>query len=312
MTEINVLISGVGEGIGFGIGRVLKDWGIFNLLHGIDITPEHPGELLFDRIEIAPRADSEDYLEWVCSYISEHRIGLFIPSSEAEISVVANNLGLLSRLTKVLVNPQHLIDICLDKHKTLEFLGSNGLAVPDHGLVGIDAPNNYPVIVKPRKGQGSKGIKRAFSSSELDDAGADLVWQSLLLPDEQEYTCAVYVDAEKNVETFQLKRQLIGGLTGKGVVVRDLAIESYLEKIVDILQFAGGINVQLRLTSEGPLVFEINPRLSNTLVFRDLLGFPDLRWWISDLLNLDKERHTGPVLGTRIYRGNIEYIVPPV
>ena len=42
---MRVLVSGVAGDIGLGVGRVLKDWGIFNQLFGIDISNDHPAKI---------------------------------------------------------------------------------------------------------------------------------------------------------------------------------------------------------------------------------------------------------------------------
>ena len=83
---------------------------------------------------------------------------------------------------------------------------------------------------------------------------------------------------------------------------------SYLKKIVNVLGVIGSVNIQLILTKEGPLLFEINPRLSGTIVFRDKIGFKDLRWWISDTLGLKVARYYPPKNGIKFYRGYTEYI----
>ena len=70
----------------------------------------------------------------------------------------------------------------------------------------------------------------------------------------------------------------------------------------------GSINIQLRMTKNGPILFEINPRLSGTLVFRDKMGFNDLRWWVSDLLNLENISYNPPKEGVKFFRGYKEYL----
>jgi len=305
---MNVLVTGIASDIGFGIGRIMNEWSIFNQIHGIDITDDHPGGLLFDFVAISPRADTENYINWICGYLQRHKIGLFIPTSEAEILLISRNSERFVGLTHVLINDPILIEICLDKHKTLEFLGSKGMAVPLHGLVGIDAPKNFPVIIKPRRGQGSKGVKTLYSNHDFNSLSSGQVWQEQLIPENQEYTCAVYVDPNLDIKCLQIKRTLIGGYTGKGELFKNHEISSYLEMFVDIFKFPGCFNVQLRLTDNGPLLFEINPRLSSTLVFRDKLGFTDLRWWVCDTLGYDKPPYIEPVIGTKIYRGSTEYI----
>ena len=178
---MNVLVTGIASDIGFGIGRIMNEWSIFNQIHGIDITDDHPGGLLFDFVAISPKADTENYINWICGYLQRHKIGLFIPTSEAEILLISRNSERFVGLTHVLINDPILIEICLDKHKTLEFLGSKGMAVPLHGLVGIDAPKNFPVIIKPRRGQGSKGVKTLYSNHDFNSLSSGQVWQELLI-----------------------------------------------------------------------------------------------------------------------------------
>ncbi len=307
---MNILISGCAGDIGFGVGRVLRDWGHFQNLIGIDIHDNHPGGILFDRVAIAPRADDPTYIDWLCRFIEKHNIGLFIPTSEAEISVISQNYSIVSTVAKVLINDAKLVKICLDKHATLDYLQSKGLEVPEHGLVGTNVPTKFPVIAKPRRGQGNKGIKKIESNNDLDIMSDEQVWQEMLLPKNQEYTCAVYVTSTLDIRLLQLKRTLLGGMTDKAEVVDNPAITDYIQKITSIFAAPGCYNVQLRLTEKGPLLFEINPRLSSTLVFRDKLEFFDLRWWVCDALDLTPPAFIKPKIGTKIFRGNIEYIVP--
>jgi len=42
------------------------------------------------------------------------------------------------------------------------------------------------------------------------------------------------------------------------------------------------MNVQLRLTEQGPRVFEINPRFSSTVLMRHRIGFSDVLWSIQE------------------------------
>lgn len=305
---MNVLVSGVAGDIGFGIVRILKEWGIFSRLHGIDTHADHPGAFILDECTVAPRASEDRYLTWLSDYISSNQIDVFIPSSEAEIAVLtAAELDEIAG-AKILRNTNFTIQKSLDKSECLSYLASCGIAVPNNGLVGSSAPLNYPVIVKPRSGQGSKGVTFVQNAAELTNCQTGWVWQDCLLPDDQEYTCPVYASSTTNMRILVIKRKLVGGLTGSGVVVDSPEIESYVRTIAETMQLAGAINVQLRLTARGPLLFEINPRLSSTLVFRDKMGFSDLRWWLADRLGLSSPEYYAPKAGTRFYRGAQEFI----
>lgn len=307
---MNVLISGVAGDIGVGVARILKKWGIFGKLHGIDVNPDHYASLFLDVCAESPRANDKDYLPWLTEYTSKHKINLFIPTSEAELSVLAETDVLKIGDADVLINSKFIVQTCLDKFDCLEYLSSNGVAVPKYGLVGNDVPDDFPVIVKPRSGQGSKGVLCVNTPREFEKiSSGNLLWQTYLQPDDEEYTCAIFVSKAAITNKLVIRRKLVGGLTGSGEVVNNPIIDEYLSSIVKTLNLTGALNIQLRLTSEGARLFEINPRLSSTVVFRDLMGFQDLRWWTSDVLGLGISFETSlPEEGTRFFRGSKEYI----
>lgn len=307
---MNILVSGIAGDIGFGIARILKEWGIFSRLHGIDIHSDHPGGYILDQCAVAPRASADEYVQWVSDYICDNHIDVFIPSSEAELEkLVAAGMDEIGG-AKIIRNSSFVVQTALDKFRCLAHLARCGVAVPDNGLVGGRGPSRFPVIVKPRSGQGSKGILRVENSSQFSGCNSGWVWQQYLPPDDQEYTCPVYMSPEAGVRILLIKRKLLGGLTGSGVVVSNQLVEDYVYSIAKCLQVNGAINVQLRLTEDGPRLFEINPRLSSTLVFRDKMGFTDLRWWLADKLGLDVCAYEAPKAGTRFYRGAQEFIFP--
>lgn len=310
---MNLLVSGIAGDIGFGAGRILREWGWKGRLYGIDIQSEHPGEFIFDQHDVAPRAADETYLSWLTLYIERNNIGLYIPTSEAEIAVISE-YGLCTIAgARILIANHQAVTRSLDKYACMSFLSEQGLRVPKNGIVGVTAPLSYPVIVKPRTGQGSKQVQRIDAAQSFGQrAISGHIWQEYLAPDDQEYTCPVYHSAGRGTHVLVLRRTLSGGLTGRGEVVNEPRIVHYVAEIARILELEGAINVQLRLTADGPCLFEINPRLSSTLVFRDKMGFCDLRWWIQDTLGRESTPplppYRPPAPGTRFFRGAQEYI----
>lgn len=306
---MSVLISGVAGDIGFGVARVLREWNYFDSLIGIDIHSNHPGMAILDNCAIAPRATDSNYLDWLSNYICEIGADFFIPTSEAEIKTLSNQgIEKLGSAT-VIINNEFTVNKSLDKYECLTYLDSCGVKIPTHGLVGYDLPQEYPVVVKPRSGQGSKGVHVVRTPEELMKYTEGYVWQQYLESEDEEYTCPIYSSDSTATRSLLLKRKLVGGLTGSGVVTEHAKIEEYVRQIAGFLQLNGAINIQLRLTEAGPLLFEINPRISSTVVFRDKLGFNDLRWWLSDKLGIKTESYLPPKPGTRFYRGSQEYIL---
>ena len=307
---MKILISGVSGDIGFGLGRILRHWNFFDELHGIDISKDNPASLIFDNVDVSPRANTDNYIEWLTKYLNVHKIDVFVPTSEAEISAVSKNLAALASICKVLINDSHLIEVCLEKNKTLKYLNKFGIKIPIHGIVNIsDRPPKYPVIVKPRTGQGSKGLRKISTDSEFLEITEGYVWQEYLAPDDEEYTCAVYVSKALKSRILLLKRVLVGGYTGRAIVVKNIKIEEYVKNIILALNVPGLYNIQLRLTDDGPKLFEINPRVSSTVVFRDKLGFQDFKWWVLEALGMELPHYEEVCAGITMYRGNTEYII---
>jgi carbamoyl-phosphate synthase large subunit len=202
----------------------------------------------------------------------------------------------------------------LDKFETYKMLRRNGLLAPWTGIVGQDEPQSFPCIVKPRRGQGGKGIIRV--TTEMAAAIAQTrkgdLWQELILPDEPEYTCGLYrASGGGGTRTIIFSRQLQGGVTRTAEVVEDAVIDALLRQIADAVQLVGAINVQLRVDVEGPKVFEINPRFSSTVGFRDRLGYRDFVWSVMDRKGVKTADYQPPAVGTKIYRGTTLLVVPP-
>lgn len=310
-----ILISGIGGDIGLGVARILRMWGWEGKLSGFDVHPNHPGRLFVDKCHVGPSAKEPQYLNWVEEKALNESAGLFIPTSEAEIHLLAEKgLDSIGRATILRLDSETVLS-SLDKNRCLEILAEKGIEVPRFGIVGASDPDEFPVIVKPRSGRGSRQVSRFDTIEEFTRLAQEgFVWQSFLSPESEEYTCAIFRSRRRQTRVLLMRRTLIRGSTGIGEVVENEAINGYITAIANSLDFRGSLNVQLRLTSQGPLVFEINPRLSSTLVFRDKMGFFDLRWWIQEALGKTATPAVpstqGPRVGTLFYRGTAEYFEP--
>lgn len=308
----SILVSGASGDIGIGIGRILTSAN-FSMVYGCDINTDSWGLCVFKEVFQIVRADSTTYLKDLKSLIYDLEIDLFIPSSESEIKVLNEYPSSLEDLLgcQVLITNEETICISLDKLATSNFLKSNGLLYPWTIRSSDAAPKEFPCIYKPISGQGSKGleiIKDVSRLSALDNKDG-YIFQELLEPEEQEFTCGVFRSKSGETRVINIKRTLSGGFTGKGTVVENTEIVKYVTDIGEALNVRGSINMQLRYTSKGPILFEINPRISSTVVFRHKLGFTDLIWAIEDLSELPISPYTKPQNGTTFYRGLSEYFV---
>ena len=65
-------------------------------------------------------------------------------------------------------------------------------------------------------------------------------------------------------------------------VVKNKQVGNLLNVIAKGWNLEGSINVQLRITKKGPMIFEINPRFSSTLYMRHKLCFTDVIWSLKE------------------------------
>ena len=163
-------------------------------------------------------------------------------------------------LYQLLAN-EKAIQIGLDKLDTVNFLKRHGLAHPWTEVVKDAYPPKTPCILKMRSGQGSKNCIKVTDDRLVpfyQETRPDDIWQELLLPDDEEYTCGLYRTKCKEIRKIIIKRKLQGGLTGSGIVVQNDQISQYLDMIAVSLNLQGSINVQLRYTECGPVTVELN------------------------------------------------------
>lgn len=308
-----MLITGCAGDIALALARIARDAGAARRLIGCDIHADHAGPAFFDVCELVPRADHSAYLEALERIVKTHGVEMIVPMSEAEIAVLlaAGHLDTFAGVPVLAAN-RLAVETGLDKYATFNRLSAHGLGVPWTRIVGEAPPLTLPCILKRRRGQGSKDLRIVSTEADVEIANqtrpGDL-WQELLLPDDQEYTCGVYRSRAGETRMIALRRRLQGGLTGTAVVADSMPFSPLLHGIADALQLNGSINVQLRLTADGPKVFEINPRFSSTVRFRDKLGFRDFIWSLMDSRGLAIGDYRAPSPGIRMYRGADEIII---
>jgi len=308
----NIIVTGCGGDIGISIGRILKISNVSNRVIGCDSNEEHGGSVFFDVFEIVERADSKFYIESLLNICKKYSVDLIIPTSEPELRFFFNKdiLDSLDGIPILIVNRKALT-IGFDKVLTSDFLKSSSLSYPWTILVSKGMPKEFPCIIKGRYGAGSREIVLVeeevvdyYSTKRPDD-----LWQEYLSPDDQEYTCGLYRSKTGEIRTIILRRRLNGSFTVYGEVRENMEIEVMLKRLAEMLGLQGSINPQLRLTERGPVIFEINPRFSSTVMFRHLLGFKDLIWSINEIAGKAIEDYIPPQFGTKFYRASQEVIL---
>ena len=279
-----ILITGIGGDIGQCVATILRESRPEIQLFGTDSHLQHGGHLFVDHFSLIPNAISSDYLIALNRIIEENKINAIIPMSEPELKATLPFFELTSGAKWITPGPR-VIEAGLDKLKTIEALNGIGVAVPWTKTVSDIFAITYPCIFKTREGSGSRAVfvvKNNEDAEYLLKRYPNAIFQELLEPDDREVTCAVYRRKDGEVSTLLMLRRLTAGFTGWAKIIKDDAATKMCEKIAKGLDLRGSMNVQMRLTSKGPRVFEINPRFSSTVLMRHKLGFSDLLWAIDE------------------------------
>ena len=309
--KLNILVAGCGGDIGQSIAKILKSSNFIDALIGTDLNDQHAGIFLFDKCYTLPRCNHPDYLQMLNDIVLNNNIDVIIPVSEPEIRFFFENKHRNSFHVKVLIANDQALDAGLDKYKTSLFLKDSGLNYPETYLFNDEIKLSFPIIAKSREGSGSKNVFLLESESDLTYARQKrqgFIFQEYLPNESDEFTCGLYRSKNGEIRHITYRRKLIGGFSGYGEVVINAEIDKLLVAIANNLVLVGSINVQLRFNANGPCVFEINPRFSSTVRFRDLMGFKDVIWSLEDLFDEKISDYKDVQVGKKFYKGFSEYV----
>lgn len=307
----SLFLTGCGGDIAISIARLVRESGLASRLIGADVQRDHAGHAFFDEVVQLPRADAADYPQALERAVATHGPDLVVPLSEAELARLTADEPSEGLRARLLMANRRSLQVGLDKLATFETLSAAGVPTPRTGLVGEGPVPPLPCIVKPRRGQGSKGLVlvEAWNAGHILATRTGDLWQEFLPEADQEFTCGLFRSGTGPLRSIVFRRQLSGGLTGAAEVVEDSRITRVLERIADALELEGAVNVQFRLDQGEPKVFEINPRFSSTVGFRHRLGFRDFEWSMLTALGEPLPPYVAPRAGVRMYRVGTEVIL---
>lgn len=284
-----ILISAIYGDIGCSAVRSLRE--AVKKIVGGDIKPYTPVSHLVDRFFKAPAAtDTTNYMAFLREIIIREKVDFFLPISEPEIDILNTRREEIEALgVKLLLNNQNIIDTFLDKLKTVQYLEGLNIKVPRTMLLSAyDGSYGYPVIVKSKKSHGSRNLQKIIDMHDLEYISKknddSLLIQECIGSNKEEYTTGVFSDGDI-VSSITFRRKLgFGSMSIEAILVDEPYLHNIAQHIARDMGLIGSINIQSRRVGNDFIVFEINPRLSSTLLFRKKFGFDDAVWWLNVLL----------------------------
>jgi carbamoyl-phosphate synthase large subunit len=304
-----VLITSVGSGVGYGVldsfRKVRRPYQII----GANALTVAAGNFRCDTVYLLPGAHQpEGYRKSLLEILDKEHPQLVIPGHDMELPLLAEwregieqNFG-----TKILVSSPHVIRICNDKYESALFFGDPFVATantPDQ-IGELVASRGFPLVVKPRKGYASQGVRVVFSQAELDatlshsktalivqdflppagwnkpkqNLAPDDIYDGSRLRQEQEYSVQVLMGRTGRVlGLFSSRNTLWHGIPFTVETYRDPILESAVLKMAQQLAqigLVGPCNFQARKTPAGEFrFFEVNARFTGITPVRADMAF---------------------------------------
>jgi carbamoyl-phosphate synthase large subunit len=279
---MRILITGAHGDIACSIGKIIKsEFSKFEIF-GVDTQRNGPGDFLFKKIFNIPCVYNEYYLKVIKRIYK--RFDLIIPCTEPEINYITKKR--LYEIFPILINKPEIILKFNSKIKTLKFLQSH-FKILSSKFFFKKKDIIFPFFLKKNIGYGNKGYLLIKNSSQLKKKiNKNWIGQEYLTGKNNEYTCSVI--RLKNFEkVIILNRKLHkAGYTYFAKVVENKTLENILINFSRKINLNGCINIQLKIIKNQYKVFDINTRLSSTVMMKNIIGFKDCVWWVKDFLGI--------------------------
>ena len=236
----------------------------------VDIDALAPALYAAERRALVPAVGDTGYLGALRELVDEHDVRLIVPLADLDHFVLAEHRDHLGAL--VLLPGPETIKLCEDKYAAHVFFEQRGIATPPTWLPSdLPADLRFPVLIKPRRGFGSRHIYRAADRRTLEffleyTTEDSMVQQAC---HGEEFSIDVFCDTDARCLNA-IPRTMIeskGGESIKGMTIQDSQLIDHGRHVAEALGIVGPANIQCFREPDGSLpVTDVNPRFGG--------GFP--------------------------------------
>jgi carbamoyl-phosphate synthase large subunit len=264
-------------------------------------TLDAAGMLVADVACLVPPPTDPGYIDEVLKICANHDVKLVLSLHDWEAPRLSANVERFRSCGVLLaVSRPEVIELCLDKFKTYEFARRHALATPKTftnlttAQTAIKSGDlKFPLIVKPRRGQGSVGLDIAENELELEfclgrglrlcaqiasngllpaDGGKAMLIQEHLTG--IEYGLDVVNDFEGRFVCCLVKRkfEMRAGETDAAEAVRSPVLEKLGRRLGELIGHVGMLDVDIMMVEDIPYLLELNPRIGGHYPFAHAAG----------------------------------------
>jgi len=331
---LSIGVTGVGGGVGAGVLRSLKLGTLDARVVGFDMDPLACGLYAVDRGYVVPRADDPTFGPRLVECCRQEGLQVLVVGTDPElVPVSALGPDLAAIGCTVIAGSLKVNRFLRDKLAYSQELRAAGFpfarTAPLSGLADLAAAVGYPVVIKPIAGSASRGVRIVFGPGEAIDCQSPeqyLVQEYLLsaewglsrtalTPNHVSQGGALLQRDEISIQVLVgLEGEVMGSFASRNVlrdgvplVIRPIerdttgAVETAvaMAKYLADMGLRGPCNFQCKLTDQGPVFFEINPRFTGITPVRTAIGFMEVEACIRRLALCESSAESRRALQTR-------------
>lgn len=254
--QYNILVTGVGAIIGYGIIESLKIGGVNCKIIGVDVNQENYGKYVCDEFIQVPFTSCSSYNNIIANIINNFHIDIVFPGIEQDLYYFIDNYKNFN--TKIVLNKKELVYLSKNKWNMYNFLKDRSysyliptftdltykLAVEKVGL---------PFIIKPKSSYASKGFYIIGNEEDYlkvaHEVNHDTLFQPSIGTIDEEYTISLFGDGKGSyIDSFILRRYLskVGASEKAYTIKNDEILLKAIKDLVVILKPEGPTNFQFR------------------------------------------------------------------
>ena len=220
---------------------------------------------------LLPRGDDPRFADVLLAACEETGAGVLVPTVDSELLPLAQDRERYEAAgVKLVLASEETLAVCLDKWALAERCHGHvrvpATVVADHAF--DPASIELPVIVKPRSGSGSRGIRLVERIEELEALERDgtLLVQELLPGPEHSLDVIARADGHVAGVVPRERLKVDSGIAVTGRTLHDDKLDTFARTVAERIGLTTVANVQVKEDASGePSLLEVNARFPGTM-----------------------------------------------
>lgn len=308
-----ILITSAGRRVGLSnaFRQASQSLGLAQRIVAVDLNPSMSAACaMADAAYTVPRVTDPAYIPTLLDTCKREDVRLLIPTIDTELVPLADAASQFEAAgVRINVGGPDFVRIARDKLLTAQHLEAIGIDTPLTRTTLDNGAIRAPLIIKPRGGSSSVGIRIFHDPAELEGFTLPDGFIAQELLEGPEYTVNTFYD-DAGVFRAAIPHQRLetrGGEMSKGRTEDVPALTDMARKIgVGLPGVRGVFCFQAMMTRRGPVVFEINARFGGGYPLAHYAGGNFARWLLEETFGLERTAANDWRSGTVALRYDVE------